>query len=226
MYRILLVDDDNELQESNRIFFEKFGYDVLCVADGSSALSIIKKVRLDCVILDVGLEGESGFELCRKIREFTFLPIIFLSCYIEEENRVLGLMTGADDYVCKPFSPRELELRVRARIRRRHEHYPAEVYEFDGLVIDTGGRTVRFGETEADLSRLEFDVLVFLAQNPDRVYTYEQIYDSVWKEPIGCSRHTLQARMGSLRQKLSILCPDREYIHTLRRKGYMFSSHG
>ncbi len=222
MYTILLVDDDQATLEANEQFFAENGYEVFCSATGRRAVEMIQTIKLDCVILDIDLPDEDGFDVCSRVRTFTSLPIIFLSNYTEEESRIRGLVIGGDDYVCKPFSQRELELRVRARIHQRYGDRPAEILQFDGLVINTGDRTVSFNRRYGEFSRIEFDILAFLARHPNRIYSYEQLYDNLWNEPLNESRHNVQARIASVRQKLFDLCPGKEYIQTVRRKGYQF----
>ena len=221
MYTILLVDDDQATLEANEQFFAENGYEVFCSATGRRAVEMIQTIKLDCVILDIDLPDEDGFDVCSRVRTFTSLPIIFLSNYTEEESRIRGLVIGGDDYVCKPFSQRELELRVRARIHQRYGDRPAEILQF-GLIINTGDRTVSFNRRYGEFSRIEFDILAFLARHPNRIYSYEQLYDNIWNEPLNESRHNVQARIASVRQKLFDLCPGKEYIQTVRRKGYQF----
>lgn len=221
--RILIVDDDRELVDSMEDHFTAAGFQVLRAATGAVALELIRRVRLDCVVLDVDLPDRNGFDLCAQLRADSAIPIVFLSCYTEEEHRVRGLSLGGDDYVCKPFSMKELELRVRARIQGRRSQRPAAVLKFEELVIDTGRRVVAYGGRTGDFARIEFDILAFLAQHPGRVFSYEQIYDGIWQEPMGRSRHNLQARVASMRQKLTQLCGGKNYISTVRRKGYSFT---
>ena len=222
MYTILLVDDDQATLEANEQFFAENGYEVFCSATGRRAVEMIQTIKLDCVILDIDLPDEDGFDVCSRVRTFTSLPIIFLSNYTEEESRIRGLVIGGDDYVCKPFSQLELELRVLARINQRYGDRPAEILQFDGLIINTGDRTVSFNRRYGEFSRIEFDILAFLARHPNRIYSYEQLYDNIWNEPLNESRHNVQARIASVRQKLFDLCPGKEYIQTVRRKGYQF----
>ena len=222
MYTILLVDDDQATLEANEQFFAENGYEVFCSATGRRAVEMIQTIKLDCVILDIDPPDEDGFDVCSRVRTFTSLPIIFLSNYTEEESRIRGLVIGGDDYVCKPFSQRELELRVRARIHQRYGDRPAEILQFDGLIINTGDSTVSFNRRYGEFSRIEFDILAFLARHPNRIYSYEQLYDNIWNEPLNESRHNVQARIASVRQKLFDLCPGKEYIQTVRRKGYQF----
>lgn len=222
MRRVLLVDDDKSVLEDNRRYFEQQGYEVICAATARRAEEIICAAALDCVVLDVDLPDESGFSLCSRLRERTSLPIVFLSGYTEEESRIKGLSIGADDYVCKPYSLAELELRVSARIRSGRMTAPPRALCFGLLVIDPGSRTVTYGDHSADLSTYEFDVLYLLARNPGQVFTYEQIFDQVWKVPVNRGLKSLQMMIVRIRQKLLELCPERDYIQTIRRKGYLF----
>ncbi len=222
MYKILFVDDDEMLQGAIRQYFEANQFEVICVGTAQKAADILHTTQLDCVILDVDLPDQSGLELCASIRQFTSLPIIFLSSYTEEENRINGLLVGGDDYIGKPFSLKELELRVLARIRQRYLNSPAEVLTFGDLVIDTGRQTASCLGKEYTFPRLDFDILVFFARHPNQLFSYEQLYDFIWKQPLNESRHNLQARIAKVRQKLCELCPDKEYIKTIRHKGYLF----
>lgn len=222
MKRVLLVDDDKTVQEDNRRYFEQQGYEVVCAATARRAEEIVCAAALDCVVLDVDLPDESGFSLCARLRERTSLPIVFLSGYTEEESRIKGLSIGGDDYVCKPYSLAELELRVSARIRSGRMTAPPHPLRYDRLVIDPGSRTVTYGDHSTDLSTYEFDVLYLLARNPGQVFTYEQIFHQVWKVPVNRGLKSLQMMIVRIRQKLLELCPERDYIQTIRRKGYLF----
>ena len=222
MYNFLMVDDDLVILENNKTYFNAMGYEVVCAATATAAEKIILSNALDCVILDVDLPDMSGFELCEKIRSKTGLPIVFLSGYTEEENRIRGLSVGGDDYVCKPYSLKELELRVQARIRSGKAAEPPRTLTFGPLSICPSSCSVSYEASSADFSSYEFDVLYFLARHPNEIYTPEQIYDSVWKAPINKGQKSLQVIMGRIRKKLYDLCPGHDYIQTKRYKGYLF----
>lgn len=222
MYNVLMVDDDLAILENNKTYFNAMGYEVVCAATATAAEKIILSNALDCVILDVDLPDMSGFELCEKIRSKTGLPIVFLSGYTEEENRIRGLSVGGDDYVCKPYSLKELELRVQARIRSGRAAEPPRTLTFGPLSICPSSCSVSYEASSADFSSYEFDVLYFLARHPNEIYTPEQIYDSVWKAPINKGQKSLQVIMGRIRKKLYDLCPGHDYIQTKRYKGYLF----
>lgn len=222
MSKILIVDDDDTVLKDNREYFEKMGYETVCVKTVGAAEEIINSAALDCVILDIDLPDGNGFELCARVREKTGLPIVFLSGYTEEQSRIKGLSIGGDDYVCKPYNLQELELRVRARIRAGQNAIPPMTLQYGSLIIDPSRRSVSFEERSADFSTFEFDVLYFLAKHPGEVFSYEQIYNQIWKSPINKGIKSLQVIIVRIRQKLFELCPDHEYIQTVRRKGYLF----
>lgn len=222
MSKVLIVDDDKEVLRDNQEYFEQLGYETVCAETAVSAEEIINSAALDCVILDIDLPDGNGFDLCARVREKTGLPIVFLSGYTEEQSRVKGLSIGGDDYVCKPYSLQELELRVRARIKAGQNALPPRPLKYGALLIDPGSRSVSFGGCSADFSTFEFDVLYFLAKHPGEVFSYEQIYSQVWKSPINKGIKSLQVIIVRIRQKLLELCPGHEYIQTVRRKGYLF----
>ena len=222
MYKILMVDDDPMILEDNKTYFGAVGYDVICADTAQAAEKIILSNALDCVILDVDLPDMSGFALCEKIRAKTGLPIVFLSGYTEEENRIRGLSIGGDDYVCKPYSLKELELRVRARIRSGRAAEPPQTLTYGSLSINPSSCSVSYKTCSVDFSSYEFDVLYFLARHPNEIYAPEQIYDSVWKAPVNKGQKSLQVIMGRIRKKLYEICPDHDYIQTKRYKGYLF----
>lgn len=222
MSKVLIVDDDKDVLEDNRKYFEKMGYETVCMETAGEAEKIINSAALDCVILDIDLPDGNGFELCARVREKTGLPIVFLSGYTEEQSRIKGFSIGGDDYVCKPYSLEELELRVRARIKAGQNVISPGPLKYGSLMIDPGSRSVSFRESSADFSTFEFDVLYFLAKHPGEVFSYEQIYNQVWKSPMNKGIKSLQVIIVRIRQKLLMLCPDHEYIQTIRRKGYLF----
>lgn len=224
MYRILLADDDPHIQAANTAYLENKGYQVYQAKNGAEALAIASTTSLDAMVLDVDMPGVDGITACRRLREVSGVPIIFLSAYAETDDRIRGLTAGGDDYLGKPYSLVELELRLRLHIRRRQNIEPGEVLRFGELEIDLGMREARYRGTVAALTALEFDLLAFLAQNPGQVFSYEQLYDRVWKSPMNRSLHNIQVCMARVRQKLNQLCPDARYIDTVRRKGYRFLS--
>lgn len=222
MSRILMVDNDANVLTDNRLYFERLGYQVVCTGTAAEAEKIVSSAALDCMILDVDLPDENGFALCARVREKTGLPIVFLSRFTEAGSRIKGLSIGADDYVCKPYSLVELELRVRARIKAGRITETPKPLQFGKLLILPGTRCISNGDASISLSAYEFDLLYFLCRHPDEMFTYEQIFDHVWKSPVNRGLKSLQMIVVRVRQKLLELCPDHEYIQTIRRKGYLF----
>lgn len=222
MYRVLLVDDDPHIQKTNEAHLKKQGYDISAVSNGADALKAASSAAFDAIVLDVDMPGMDGVTVCRRIREVSGVPIIFLSAYAKTDDRIRGLMAGGDDYLGKPYSLTELELRIRLRIQRRHNAEIRDVLRFGELEIDLGLREVRYQGNTTSFTSLEFNLLAFLAQNPGQVFSYEQLYDRVWKAPVNRGIHNMQVCMARVRQKLEQLCPGIHYIETVRREGYRF----
>ena len=222
MYRVLLVDDDPHIQKTNEAYLKKQGYHISAVSNGTDALKAASSAAFDAIVLDVDMPGMDGVMVCRRIREVSGVPIIFLSAYAKTDDRIRGLIAGGDDYLGKPYSLTELELRIRLRIQRRHNKETRDVLCFGELEIDLGLREVRYQENTSSFTALEFDLLAFLAQNPGQVFSYEQLYDRVWKAPVNKGVHNMQVCMARVRQKLELLCPGAHYIETVRGKGYRF----
>ena len=224
MYNVLLVDDDLHILNANEKYLTRQGYRISRAEDGESALKLASTAAFDAVGLDVDMPGMDGVSVCSRLREVSAVPIIFLSAYARTDDRIRGLMAGGDDYIGKPYSLVELELRLRLRIQRHKNVENGEVLRFDALEIDLGLREARFRGERAQLTVLEFDLLAFLARNPDQVFSYEQLYDRVWKAPMNQGLHSIQVCMARVRQKLDALCPGVHWIETVRRKGYRFNS--
>lgn len=222
MYRILLVDDDPHIQTANEAFLKRKGYTVYRAESGEQALAIAATTALDAVVLDVDMPDMDGIAVCRRLRETSGVPILFLSAYAGTDDRIRGLMAGGDDYLAKPYSLMELELRLQLRINRRYHIEAGKVLKFGMLEIDIGLREVRYGHKTGVFTTLEFDLLAFLAQNAGQVFSYEQLHDRVWKSPINQSLHNIQVCAARVRQRLEQLCPGMHYIETVRGKGYRF----
>lgn len=222
MYRVLLVDDDPHIQAANQAFLQRMGYQIFLAENGPDALKIASTAALDAVVLDFDMPGMDGVDVCRRLREFSRVPVLFLSAYAQTEDRIRGLMAGSDDYLGKPYSLVELELRLRLRIQRHHQVAVGDVLRFDALEIDLGLREVRYEGNPMVFTTLEFDLLAFLAKNPGQAFSYEQLHNEVWHAPINQGLHNVQVCMARVRQKLDKLCPGMHYIETVRRKGYRF----
>lgn len=226
MYKILIVDDDQNILDSLVLYFSEQGFDVLPAETYQKAVDIAGVVTLDAIILDVMLGNQSGFDACTAIRKKTTVPIIFLSALGSDENRIKGFLSGGDDYVTKPFSCIELELRLKNRIEAHKNKIKSVVYQSGGLTVDTGKRQVSFQGKNADLTMLEFDILALLASHPEEVFSYDMLYDSVWNTPGLKDRHTIQVHIARLRQKLKELSGNKDFIKTVSRHGYTFMPNG
>lgn len=223
MKKLLFVDDDTDFLESNRLYFSRKGYDVSCADCAKNAMKVLTSMRIDCIILDIDMPDATGFELCEKLRKVTGSPVIFISGYSDIKNRIQSFRCGGDDFMAKPYDIVELELRIEARIRKNEQVFFTEQITYGDLIIDTQRQIIEYKGKQGNFSALQFDIIAFMARNPDKVFSYEQLYEQVWKEPIVKSRHNLQVAIATIRQKLSQLCEGKQYIRTISRKGYFFT---
>lgn len=224
MKKLLFIDDDMDFLESNRLYFCKRKYKVFCVSKPQDAISLLSGTAIDCIILDIDMPETTGFDLCKKIRNISGTPIIFLSGYSDVKNRIASFQAGGDDFLAKPYDILELELRINSRIRKNEQVFFSDTLYFGSLCIDENRRTIIYDGVPGNFSALQFDIIALLARNPGKVFSYEQLYDQVWKEPIVKSRHNLQVAVATVRQKLAQLCDGKQYIRTVPRKGYYFAS--
>jgi len=228
--RVLVVDAERSLARIVGSYLEAEGFTVALAHDGPSAVEAARTDDPDLVVLDVMMPGFDGIEACRRIREFSDCYIIMLTARDEEIDKVVGLSVGADDYLVKPFSPRELVARVRAMLRRprtrpaTQEPAGAERLTAAGLVVDTMSRKAwRSGDElglELDLTRTEFDLLAVLAASPRRAFTRRQLIDEVWGADWFGDEHIVDVHIGHLRRKLGDSAADPTFIRTVRGVGY------
>ena len=206
--KVLIIDDEENVCELVSLYLGKAGYEVICAADGSEGLDKIREQRPDIVILDLMLPGMDGVDVCKEIRKTSSIPLIMLTARVDEVDRVLGLEIGADDYVTKPFSPRELLARVKA-VLRRAAYVPnpdeQQVLKMPGLSVSRISREVIVGEQRVNLTPKEFDLLWYLASNRNRVFTREQLLEQVWayQEFYGDER-TVDQHIKRLRRKIEV----------------------
>ena len=201
MARVLVVDDDPTVRQVVTTYLEAAGHEVVEAADGGQAL-VAAAPPPDLVVLDVMLPGTDGLEVCRRLRQASAVPIVMLSALGEEDDRVVGLELGADDYVVKPFSPRELVLRVESLLRRAGERpAPREVLTDGDLVLDTGRHVATLGGRELALTSREFDLLRWLLQHPGTAYSREELLREVWGWTFG-DHSTVTVHVRRLREKV------------------------
>ena len=222
MMKVLVVDDDVMLLDDIKFYCEQKQYNIVCAQNSKKAMDIVDTTTLDCIILDIDLPDCNGFDLFANIRQKTCCPIIFLSGHSEEYSRIKGLSIGGDDYVCKPCSLVELELRVKARIGAKNNIHLAKTLKFGVLIISPINYSVSYDGIDIEFSTQEFDVLFFLASHSNMVFTYEQIHEQVWKSPIVKGVKSVQMTIVRIRKKLFILSPEHDYLQTIRNKGYLF----
>jgi len=204
--RIMVVDDDTTIVDVVRRYLIRDGHDVECVPDGATALRVVEREPPDLVVLDLMLPGISGLEVCRRLREHWLMPVVMLTALGEETDRVVGLETGADDYVTKPFSPRELTLRVRSVLRRTRSGgltgQPARGTVGDAdLAIDLGAHEARLGTELLTLTSREYDLLVFLLSHPRQAFSREELLEQVWNWSFG-DTSTVTVHVRRLREKI------------------------
>lgn len=231
--KILIVEDEISLQETLAYNLKKQGYDLFVAGDGQTALELIRQQKPDLILLDIMLPGMDGFEVCRKIRMEFSTPVLMLTARDDEIDRVVGLEVGADDYLTKPFSMRELIARVKAMLRRVHiirEELKTiqqtkdltSIIEFDNLKIDIGRREIRVDDIVKNLKPKEFDLLYYLVKHKNQVLTRDHILESVWGwEYIGDSR-TVDVHVRWLREKIENDPSTPQKIITVRGTGYRF----
>lgn len=223
--KILVVDDERNLVNLIRGYLEREGFEIHEALDGNAALEKARSVEPDVVILDWMLPGMDGMEVLRELRRSSEAYVIMLTARTEEIDRIVGLSTGADDYLVKPFSPGELVARIRAMLRRPRGGLPgvAEApLEFGGLTIDLAGREVRLRGEEVNLTALEFDLLAALASRPGLVFTRSQLLERLWGETYFGSDHVVDVHVANLRKKIGDDPADPRFVHTVRSVGYRF----
>ncbi len=224
--RVLVVDDERPLARVVGSYLEAEGFAVDLAHDGPAAVEAARGTDPELVVLDVMLPGFDGIEACRRIRQFSDCYIIMLTARDEEIDKVVGLSVGADDYLVKPFSPRELVARVRAMLRRPRTGAtapePAEDQRFTvaGLDVDPVSREARLAGAVLDLTRTEFDLLAVLAASPRRAFTRRQLIDEVWGSDWFGDEHIVDVHIGHLRRKLGDDAAQPRHIRTVRGVGY------
>jgi len=217
--RVLVVDDDLALAEMLGIVLRGEGFEPVFCPDGSDALRVFRESRPDIVLLDLMLPGKDGVDVCRLIRAESGTPIVMLTAKSDTVDVVVGLEAGADDYIVKPFKPKELVARVRARMRRSEDSAPAELRIAD-LIIDVAGHSVRRGELNLSLTPLEFDLLLCLARKPGQVFTREAILEEVWGYRHSADTRLVNVHVQRLRAKIEHDPERPNIVLTVRGVGY------
>jgi DNA-binding response OmpR family regulator len=241
--KILVIEDETNIAQLIRLYLEQAGYSVVIASDGVAGLEMHAREHPDLVILDLMLPALDGMEVCRRIRAWASTPILMLTARQSEEDRIAGLDLGADDYLVKPFSPREVVSRVKAILRRTASATPpavkedeaapgenaagksgegGEILRFDGLLVNIPARRVEVNGKSVSLTAKEFDLLVTLASSPERVFTREALLNNVWGYTYLGDGRTVDVHIGTLRKKLEAVEGAPHHIKTVWGVGYKF----
>lgn len=225
MTKILVVEDEESFREGVSFILSKEGYEVIDAADGNDAIIKFDREGADLVLLDIMLPGLSGLEVCKKLRTLTKVPIIMLTAKDTELDKVLGLEIGADDYITKPFSSRELLARVKAILRRTgNVDVKSAILEIGPVRVDTERHTVSVEGIDQSLPLKEFDLLVYLMQNAGRVLTRVQLIDRIWGSDYFGDTKTLDVHVKRLRSRIEKDASNPRFIQTIRGLGYKFEN--
>lgn len=224
---ILVVDDEKEIADLVEIYLVSDGYNVYKASNGEEGLKLFEKYNIDLAILDIMMPGMDGLTMCKKIRETSHIPIIFLSAKSTDLDKILGLGTGADDYVTKPFNPLELTARVKSQLRRYTEFNPGVVnaenqteINIRGLSINKNDHRVMIYDEEIKLTPIEFDILYLLASNPGKVFSTDEIFETVWNEKVYEANNTVMVHIRRLRGKMKEDERQNKIITTVWGVGY------
>ena len=226
--RILVVDDEQEIADLLELYLISDGYQVIKSGDALEGLAIMEREKIDLVLLDIMMPKMDGLEMCRKIREKHNVPIIMVSAKTQELDKIVGLTTGADDYVTKPFNPLELTARVKSQLRRYTQLNPQSSalqgakneISIRGLVINKDNHKVTVYDEEIKLTPIEFDILYLLASNPGRVFSTDEIFEKVWNEKVYEANNTVMVHIRRLRGKMKEDTRQNKIITTVWGVGY------
>lgn len=217
---ILIIEDEAAIADTIVYALQTEGYQTQWHTLGVEAIDSIKNESIDLVILDIGLPDISGFEVCKQIRQYSQVPIIFLTARHEEVDRVVGLEIGGDDYVTKPFSPRELVARVKVILKRTQASIEPTVVEDQRFTLDAEKAQIHYKSTLLDLTKYEFLILKTFVQAPERVFSREQLMATVWDAPDTVTDRVVDTHIKTLRSKLKLITPEKDPIKTHRGLGY------
>jgi two-component system response regulator BaeR len=216
--RILIVEDEPKLAALLSDYLQQAGFEASRLDNGLEVAPRVREQTPDLILLDLMLPGKDGLEVCKEIRSFSAVPIVMVTARVEEIDRLLGLELGADDYICKPFSPREVVARVKAVLRRAG----AATLQAEGLVLDESRYLATLHGHDLDLTAVEFKLLHFLSANPGRIYSRTQLMDRIYSDQRTVGDRTIDSHIKKLRKKLAATAPGEELIHSVYGVGYKF----
>ena len=226
---VLLADDDAKIRELLELYLTKEGFAVVHAADGAEAILKAQQLKPDLIVLDIMMPVMDGMEVCRQVRKFSRVPVIMLTARLEDEDRIQGLELGADDYVSKPFNPRELVARVKAVLRRmpgkEEEQAGSDLIKFPNLMINRQEYVATSSGTSVQLTAKEMDLLWHMASHPGRVFSREQLLESIWGYEYFGDTRTVDTHIKRIRQKLGVKDDSLWDIKTVWGVGYKFEVH-
>jgi two-component system, OmpR family, response regulator BaeR len=218
---VLVVEDEQKLASLLADYLKVSGFEPVCLDNGSEVIPYVREHKPDLILLDLMLPGRDGMEVCKDIRTFSRVPIIMVTARIEEIDRLLGLELGADDYICKPFSPREVVARVKAVLRRTHD---GQTIQASGLILDEYGYKGILNGHDLELTAVEFKLLQFLVDNPGRIYGRQQLMNKIYPDERNVSARTIDSHIKKLRRKIETVDPEAKFIQSVYSVGYKFES--
>jgi DNA-binding response OmpR family regulator len=231
---IMLIEDDQEISSLIQLYLHKQGFKVITAVEGEEALEQFENSIPALILLDINLSGMDGFTVCREIRQISNVPIVFISCNKDSDDIVEGLKMGADDYITKPFDPEVMVARVQANLRRapmyrreivREKKEEPRNLSFEGLNIDLMNFQVHVNDVHVPLSAKEVQLLIFMARQPDQVFSLDELYRNIWGADSISDTRTVMVHISSLRKKLDAPSVQFKYIHNIRGIGYKFNSY-
>jgi len=217
--KVLIVEDEPKLASLLSDYLQQAGFAASRLDNGLEVVSWVRENRPDLVLLDLMLPGRDGLEVCKEIRSFSAVPILMVTARVEEIDRLLGLELGADDYICKPFSPREVVARVKAVLRRAGG---GATTQNQGLVLDESRYLATLHGHDLDLTAVEFKLLQFMMNNPGRIYSRSQLMDRIYPDQRTVGDRTIDSHVKKLRKKLAAVSPEEELIHSVYGVGYKY----
>jgi two-component system, OmpR family, response regulator BaeR len=218
---ILVVEDEPKLASLLADYLRASGFEPVCFGNGNEVVPWVREHKPELILLDLMLPGRDGMEVCKDIRAFSRVPIIMVTARIEEIDRLLGLELGADDYICKPFSPREVIARVKAVLRRTRD---GQTIQAQGLTLDEHRYKASFHGHDLELTAVEFKLLQFLVANPGRLYGRQQLMDKIYQDERVVSDRTIDSHIKKLRRKIEAIDPEAKFIHSVYSVGYKFEA--
>lgn len=218
--KILIIEDEKKIADLIRDYLLNAGYDAVCIDRGDIAVSHVKKQEPDLILLDIMLPGKDGMEICRQVRSFSEIPIIMITAKVEEIDRILGLELGADDYICKPFSPREMVARVKAVLRRYSLNVSGKITSLGPIVLDEDKRQVKIDEKELKLTHSEYDLFSIMLKKPGKVFSRSELINRVQGYDFEGYERTIDSHIKNIRKKLAAYLPKHDIITSVYGVGY------